>query len=325
MGALIITSAADQIKESKPEKPPRYGVLISAAVIIQVVAALCYPVAKYGLEIIEPYTFAFFRFGISSIFLLAVVMTQKHQIKVERKDYLRIISLGLLIIPFNQTAFLVGQSMTSAGHGAFLFATTPVFIYILALIHLKERFMWRRVIGIVLALAGTMAIILSGALEFGTEYLVGDIIILVAVIAWGYYTVLGKDMVRKYGALRVTAYALSSGSAVYFPYGLYMALQYDYSQATLGAWGSVLYMALLLSSGVYVVWYWLLKYMEASRIAIYHNVQPVIASLVGWMLLGEALTMPFLIGGLVVLVGVIVSEIHFKKKTPAGAITPNRR
>jgi len=150
---------------------------------------------------------------------------------------------------------------------------------------------------------------LSGALEISTDYLLGDLIIIVSVIAWAYYTILGKDLVRKYGALRMTAYALSAGSALYFPFGLYMASKYDYSQATLGAWGAVLYMALGLSVFVYVLWYWLLKYMDASRVAVYHNIQPVIATVVAFFFLGETLTLPFIIGGSIVLVGVITSEV----------------
>jgi len=274
--------------ELKDPRSPHTGYsaafLIFSAVALQAVASLCYPIAKYGLEFIEPFTFAFYRYLFSSVVLLAFVKFRKHKIPVERKDYKKIILLGFLIIPFNQTLFLVGQSMTAAGHGAFLFATTPVFIFVLALI------------------------LLSGALEVSTEYLLGDIIILVSVTAWAYYTIIGKNLVRKYGALRMTAYALASGSALYFPFGLYMAAKFDYSQVTLAAWGSVLYMALGLSVFVYVVWYWLLKYMEASRIAVYHNIQPVIATIVAYIFLGETLTVPFIIGGLIVLAGVITSE-----------------
>jgi len=288
--------------ELKDPRSPHTGYsaafLIFSAVALQAVASLCYPIAKYGLEFIEPFTFAFYRYLFSSVVLLAFVKFRKHKIPVERKDYKKIILLGFLIIPFNQTLFLVGQSMTAAGHGAFLFATTPVFIFVLALIQLKEKLVWRRAIGITLAMAGVMTIMLSGALEVSTEYLLGDIIILVSVTAWAYYTIIGKNLVRKYGALRMTAYALASGSALYFPFGLYMAAKFDYSQVTL----------LGLSVFVYVVWYWLLKYMEASRIAVYHNIQPVIATIVAYIFLGETLTVPFIIGGLIVLAGVITSE-----------------
>jgi drug/metabolite transporter (DMT)-like permease len=284
-------------------------VLMSAMVLLQVVASICYPIAKFGLMTIEPFTFAFYRYLIASIFLLSLTLLRKHTVPIERADIKRIVLLGILIIPLNQTTFLVGQSLTGAGHGAFLFATTPVFVFVLALLHLKERLVWRRAVGIVMAMAGVMTILSSAAIDVGLEYLAGDLIILVSVTAWAYYTILGKNLVRKYGALRVTAYALASGSAIYFPFGLYMAARYDYSQATAAAWGSVLYMALGLSGFVYIMWYWLLKYLDASRIAVYHNIQPVIATVLAVAFLGETLTVPFVVGGLLAVAGVVVSEI----------------
>jgi len=300
-------SEAPQAKSSI-NRPPIL-VLAAAMIILQSVAGVCYPIAKYGLTIIDPFTFAFYRFILSSVVLLAIVFSRKREPQIERRDWWKIAGVGFIIIPFNQTLFLVGQSLTGAGHGAFLFATTPVWVFVLAVIYLKEKANWRRTLGISVATSGVMAIMWSGLADFGSEYLWGDVIILVSVIAWGYYTVLGKKLVQKYGALRMTAYALSIGSAVYLPFGFYFALKYDYSQATWAAWGSVAYMAIGLSVVVYVLWYWLLKYLDASRIAVYHNIQPIIASAVAYAFLGESLSLVFLIGGAVVIAGVIVTEL----------------
>lgn len=293
---------------SSPGRTISKPVLIGSALALQLVASFCYPIVKYGLAIIEPYTFAFYRYLISATVLLVIVLFKKYDRRVERKDWLRIGLLGVLIIPLNQTLFLVGQNLTGAGHGAFLFATTPVLIFILALVHLKEKFNRRRAVGSLIAFAGVMTIMLSGVLDVSRDYLWGDLIILGSVLAWCYYTIVGKGLVVKYGALRVTAYALSIGTVLYFPWGVYRAIQFDYSAVTLAAWGSVLYMALGLSVFVYVVWYWLLKHMETSQVAIYHNIQPVIASYLAWVFLNEPMTTAFLIGGLTVLVGVITSE-----------------
>lgn len=272
------------------------------------IASFAYPIAKYGLAIIEPFTFAFYRFVLASVVLLALTRLRRYKLAIEKRDYPHILFLGVLIIPFNQMLFLLGQSLTAAGHGAFLFATTPIVIFILALLHLRERFRWRRLVGVTMALAGVAAIMLSGAVDVGREYFWGDAIILVSVLAWAYYTVLGKPLVQKYGALRMTAYALTTGTVLYFPFGLYRAIRFDYSSATIAAWGAVAYMAIGLSLVVYVLWYWVLKYMEASRIAVFHNIQPVIATVVGCLWLGEQLGRTFVIGGLAVLAGLIVAE-----------------
>jgi drug/metabolite transporter (DMT)-like permease len=282
--------------------------LAGSMALLQFLASICYPIAKYGLDQIGPFTFAFYRFILSSVVLLSITRLIKRRPPIEKRDWWRIGGLGVLIIPFNQTLFLVGQSLTGAGHGAFLFATTPVWIFLLAIIHLKERPHWRRTLGIVIATAGVLGIMWAGLADVGTRYLFGDLIILVSVMAWAYYTILGKPLVRKYGAIRITAYALAIGSALYLPFGFFSAINYDYSKANLAAWGSVVYMALGLSVIVYVMWYWLLKHLEASRIAVYHNVQPIIASAVAYLFLGEPLSTGFVIGGLVVLSGVIITE-----------------
>ena len=283
--------------------------IVLAVAVLQTVAGACYPIAKYGLSIIEPFTFAFYRFLISSVVLLILAWTRRNDKPIEKQDWWRIVLLGILVIPINQTLFLVGQAMTGAGHGAFLFSTTPVWVFALAVIHLKEKATWRKGAGIVVAVSGVILIMWSGLAHFGKEYLVGDLIIVVSVVAWGYYTILGQSLVRKYGALRTTAYALASGSAIYFPFGLYHAVKFDYSQTTPAAWGAVVYMALGLSVLAYVLWYWLIKHLEVSRVAVYHNIQPIWASTVAYLFLNESLSPVFLVGGALVLVGVLITEL----------------
>ncbi|MCD6248952.1 MAG: DMT family transporter, partial [candidate division Zixibacteria bacterium] len=198
---------------------PPFWVFATAMIVLQTLGGICYPIAKYGLSIIEPYTFAFFRYILSSIVLLAMVYFKKREPRIERADWWKIIGLGAIIVPFNQTLFLVGQSLTGAGHGAFLFATTPIWVFVLAVLHLREKSTVRRAVGIAVATGGVMSIMWSGLADFGWEYLKGDLIIIVAVIAWAYYTIFGKMLVRKYGALRMTAYSLFFGAILYFPFG----------------------------------------------------------------------------------------------------------
>lgn len=292
-------------------EPVKLGLLALLPLILtqQTLEALCFPIGVYSLKIIEPFTFAFYRFILSSVVLLLLVRFTNHAIPVERKDYIRIFWLGILIIPLNQTLYLWGQSLTAAGHGSVLFATTPIWVFVFALFILKEKLVWRRVIGIAVALTGVATIITSGAVQVGKEYLAGDIIIFFSVLAWALYTILGKPLAEKYGALRMTAYALASGTAVYFPFGLFRAIQYDYSQSTFGAWMSVVYFAIGTSVIAYVIWYYVLKHMPASRMAVFSNIQPVIATTVAYFTLGEQLGLSFFVGAAVVLTGVLITEL----------------
>jgi drug/metabolite transporter (DMT)-like permease len=286
-----------------------YIVLLSSALIHQIFGAMAFPISKFGLAYIEPFTFAFYRFVLSTLILLIIVKFRKKGIPVEKKDYWKIAGLGFLIIPFNQAMYLWGQSLTAANHGSILFATAPIWTMIGATIHLREKVSIRRAIGIVSAVGGVLYIMLTGAQQFGKEYLIGDLIILIAVIAWVYYTLFGKKLVRKYGAIRVTAYAFLAGTLLYFPFGIYRAINFEYSSVPIGAWWSVIYMAVGMSIVAYVIWYWLLKYYDASRIAVYQNLQPLLATAVAFIWLGEPIGWAFVIGGVVVLGGVIIAEV----------------
>ena len=282
--------------------------LVSLAVLQQTLGALTFPIAKYGLGMIEPFTFAFYRFVLSALVLLGIVQFKAKGPAIEKKDYLKILTLGILIIPFNQTAYLFGQTMTGAGHGALLFSTVPIWLFLGGMLYLKEKFVPGRALGVTLGLVGVIIIMASGAIRLGTEYLVGDLIILVAVWAWAAFTIIGRPLVLKYGALRVTAYALASGSALYFPFGLYRAIVFDYHVPTFGAWLTVIYAALGVSVTAYVLWNWLLKHMEATRIAVFHNLQPVVAAGTAAIFLGEPIGWPFILGGIIVLTGVLITE-----------------
>jgi len=276
--------------------------------IQQILGGLAFPIAKYGLAQIEPFTFAFFRFMIAAIVLLVITKLRNKQPPVEKKDYIKIIGLGALIILLNQTTYLFGQKLTTASHAALIFATVPIWLFVAAFIHLKEKFVLRRGIGVVLGLTGVLIVIRGGAVQLNSQYLWGDLIIFGAVLAWVYYTVLGKPLVLKYGAFRVTAYSLASGTALYFPFGLYRTCSFDYSHVTPGAWLSVLYMAVALSVVAYVLWYWLLKQIDTSRLAVFQNLSPIFAGSAAILFLNEPMSLSLIIGGVIVLTGVIITE-----------------
>jgi drug/metabolite transporter (DMT)-like permease len=285
------------------------GYFLPFILIQQTLGALCFPISKYGLAIIEPFTFAFFRFILAALVLLGLTKITNHEIPIERGDRWKIVGLGTLIIMFNQVGYLWGQSLTAAGHGSVLFATTPIWVLIMAVLVLKEKLTWQKILGIPVALVGALIIVTGGAIRVGAEYLKGDLIILVSVWAWGAYAIYGKPLAEKYGALRVTAYALASGTVVYLPFGLFRAVTFDYSHVAPAAWLSVLYMAIGSSVLSYVIWYWLLKYMEASRLAVFSNIQPIVATTVAFFFLNEIPGLSFLIGAVIVLTGVIITEV----------------
>jgi drug/metabolite transporter (DMT)-like permease len=217
--------------------------------------------------------------------------------------------LGFLIIILNQVVFLIGQSKTSAGHSSLMFATIPIFIYIMAIIFLGEKHSWRRTLGILIGGAGVYLILSGGKIQFGTEYVIGDLLVLLAAASWAIATIVMKPLAIEYGAFRVTGGALLYGTLFYLPFGIFILPGADYTKITWVGCFSVFYLAVIVSIVVYGLWYWTLKYMEASRLAITHNIQPIIAAASAALFLGETIGLNFIIGGAIILAGVILIEI----------------
>ena len=293
--------------EARSGKP--LWVFFVLLVFHQTVVAGAFPFAKIGLNQFNPFVYAFYRFCISSLIYIPILLRLRKNGSIEKMDNLKIFFIGLLLIPLNQVVFLIGQSLTSAGHASLMFAATPVFVYLLAVPFLGEKLKIFRIVGILIAIAGVYIVVSGGGSQFGFDFLLGDLLVLVAVAAWAGATVLGKPLALKYGAFRVMGLALVYGSVVYFPYGLYRAINADYSGITITGWMSIAYMAVIISVFAYVLWYWVLKYLEASRVAIMQNIQPIIASLLAAFFLGEAITSIFIIGGVIIIGGVVLTEI----------------
>ncbi len=266
--------------------------------------------AKLGLNEIEPFTFAFLRFALASLFYIPVLFFLRKKKVIPLWDHVRIFIIGIVLIPFNQVIFLVGQSKTTASHSSLLFATIPIFIYILAIIFLGEKATIRRTLGIIVAALGVYFILSGGRAEFSGNYLLGDLLVMVAVIAWAVATVMAKPLAVKYGAFRVTGLALVYGSILYMPYGFYRFLSFELDDLSHAAWFSVFYLAIVVSVLAYFLWYWVLKYMEVSRVAVIQNIQPVIASAVAVSVLNESIGRNFIIGGIIVIFGVILTELE---------------
>jgi drug/metabolite transporter (DMT)-like permease len=146
---------------------------------------------------------------------------------------------------------------------------------------------------------GTAA--LSGAL-------LGDVLILGAVAAWVIFTADGKPFIGEHGAVRATAWAMIAGTLWMLPlapFVLHPALVWESGAAVKGC---ILYLALLSSVAAYLLWYWALGRTEASKVAIFSNLQPVATALAAWAVLGERIGWEVAVGGVLVLVGVRLTQ-----------------
>ncbi len=273
-----------------------------------VISAGTYLAAKRALGELSPWELALARFSLAGLFYAALVVRQRPAIP--RRDLLGLALLGLVAIPVNQGFFLWGMARTTPGHAALLYALTPIFVFLLARWRLGEPVTPRKVAGIATAFAGVVVVLTGrGALGAGgAEGLLGDLMILLAVVAWAVFAVGGKVYAERHGVLAMTGVAITFGSLAYLPVGLAASDAAAFARLSPAGWASVAYLVALTSIAAYLLYYWAMRRAEASRVAVYSNLQPVFTALLAWALHGEPITAPFLLGGAMVLAGVVLTE-----------------
>jgi drug/metabolite transporter (DMT)-like permease len=166
--------------------------------------------------------------------------------------------------------------------------------------------------GIGIAFAGAAIVLVARGQLSGQagadRALQGDLLVLLAVVAWAVYVGWGKPYAMRYGVITTTGVTIVAGSLLYLPFGLLFSRAESFRALSPVGWGSVAYLVVLTSVVSYLLYYWALAREDASRVAIWSNTQPVLTAVLAWALYGDPLTPSFVAGGVLVIVGVVMTQ-----------------
>lgn len=268
-----------------------------------------YLFVKVGLSEFSPFAFAFWRFVFGLCGLLAVLIVRKAWVRVERRDWPRFFLLAVLAVPVNQLFYLSGMHYTVPSHASLLYGSTAVVALLLSAIAGYEKLKRYKIAAIALAVGGLLLVVSESPTPIiGSENFAGDLLLAVSVIAWAAYTVFGKPMALKYGATRATLVCLILGSVMTLPFLILPAALQDYSILTWKGWAGPLYSGIMITAVSYTIWFALLKRAEPSQVAIMTSPQPVVATTLSVLILGETIGLPLILGGSMVIGGVILMQ-----------------
>ncbi len=262
---------------------------------------------KLALRDLAPVTVVWLRFAIGVIILGFASLIKKQLSMPPRKDLLYLSLLGFLGITFHQWLQSTGLLTVQASTTAWIVATTPVFIAILSWLFLRDRLVWVQVIGIVLATVGVLVVVSKGnpasifSGHFGTP---GDILILISAPNWAVFSILSSRGLKKYPATQMMFIVMAIGwlftSILFFTTGSLA----DIRHMTLSSLVGVGFLGIFCSGLAYIAWYDGLQALPATQIGAFLYLEPLVAVLVAWAVLGESLIPVTLLGGAVILLGV---------------------
>lgn len=274
----------------------------------QVIASGTFLAAKWALAEFPPLTLAFLRFIVASGGLYLVHRLWPGRQAIAREDRRMLLLLGLLAVVINQGFFLYGLKFTTPTHAALLYGATPVLVFLFAIPLIGEKATILKKTGVPVTFAGVVTVVWHAGMEWSWRALIGDVLILIAVVAWALYTVLGKRLVARYGAIHLTAMSIIVGTFLFAPIGLVTFTRFDPDVISLRGWSSLGYIAIITSVVAYSIWFWALGRLEATKVSVFNNLQPIFTAIMSYFLLGETIGPRLIVGGILVIVGVILTE-----------------
>lgn len=288
-----------------------------------IVSSGTFLVAKRTLVEFPPLVLALFRFLLATAVLWPLVRITQPRPEILPADRPRFLVLGLFAVPLNQGLFLLGMKWASASHAALLYALGPAFVMLIGALRAHQRPTLAQVTGVTIAFAGVLLLLLERGLHFDPHSVQGDLIVLVAVVAWSAYLVGGRMLTRRYGPWAVTSDALLAGTLLYLPVGLVALRGFHWEAVSRTAWLGLLYLALLTSVVTYVVWFWALQYLKAATLATVTNLQPIITAGLAWLFLHERLPAGFLLSMALVLTGIWLTRLGPETREPPRLHAPS--
>ena len=229
------------------------------------------------------------------------------EFRLSRAALGELVLVALLGVALNQLFFIVGLSRTSVAHAAILIGLTPILVLAIAAAMRMERLTIFKAAGMLVALAGVGVLNAAPAKAAGVT-LAGDAFILLGATAFAVFTVAGKKIASRHGPITVSAFAYAGGALMLAPLTIWYAAGFSFARVSLAGWVSLFYMAAFPSVVCYLIYYWALTHIPATRVAAFSYLQPLLATAMAVPLLGEPVTPSLAGGGALVLAGVFISE-----------------
>lgn len=279
--------------------------------------AFAFPLIKIGLEELSPINLTIIRLFIACVLFLVIrLYKSKSFSKLQKKDIPSIFILGFLGIVIYHLGLNYGEQYISASLASLIIATIPIFVVIFAVAFLKEKITKPIILGVFIALIGVFIISIFGkptiSLEF--SYNSGLTAVLIASLVGAGYTVAGKKMLSRYNPLSLTSYAFLIGSIGLIPF-LSISLIEEIMALSLKGWFVVIFLGIFPTVIAYILWYTALEIKSASKLGVYLYFIPILSTIISLILLNEEITLYFLFGGLLVILGLhIVNRNQIKNE-----------
>lgn len=289
-------------------KRPSVLLLASTLGLMLFLWSFNYIAGKIALRHLDPISLACFRIELAAIIMLPIYFSRRHRAKLRLRDLWPFAYLGFVGVLVNQGLFTVGLNYTTSAHSAVIIAIGPIIILILARIMKLEAITPAKILGMAVAFAGVFLLEAENGSPAQSPFLRGDVITLCGTVGFALYAVLGKKVAEQYDAIAMNTFNCVAAGIMLLPLTVRQGMHLDWWGVGWAGWLGTIYMAAASSVAAYTLFYWVLRYMSASRVATISYLQPVVVILLAVAFLNDHPTRNLLLGTALVLLGVYLAE-----------------
>jgi len=272
-----------------------------------------YVVVKVVIDVVPPLELIWLRYAIALLALFVIGLITKQSWRIAKKDWLLIFLIGLIGNTISIITQEVGTMLSTAQMGAIITATTPAFMVLFARIILKEKLTFKKILSILFASTGVCTII--GFSGFDDSFQLGGISLLIAALTWSLMSVLIKRIPGHYSQIVITTYAIVVAMILLTPFTVYRLPALDWTAMMHPTiWGGFIYLGVISTAIGFLLWNRGLQMLKASSGGLFFFFQPIVGTLLGWLLLGEEIGFSFWIGIILIVMGVLLVIRDEKKE-----------
>lgn len=262
--------------------------VVAALVTVQVFFGLHYTAAKYILTVLPPRAWAILRIVPAAILLMAfMAATRREKLPWDRRDLAALAFFSIFGVVINQVCFVEGLSRTATSHSSIINTSIPVATLLIAILMGRERVTGRKLAGIALSLTGVLYLIGHSGTSLGGEIAFGDLLTLINAMSYSFFLVISKPILSRHSSLGVTTWLLAFGAVGISAIGAPQLAAVDFGSVPAGVWWAAAFVVLFPTLGAYMLNTWALKRVDSSIVALFIYLQPLIASVLGVVWLGE--------------------------------------
>jgi len=293
---------------TSPPAAPRAALVWIGLAVIYIVWGSTYLGIKVAIETVPPFLMAAARFAIAGglLYVWAIRRGDRVGDRPRAPQWRAAFVVGGLLLVGGNGAVTWAEQRIDSGIAALLVATVPLWMALFGWLREGERLSGAAVLGLGLGFLGVAVLVQpSGAAAVDV---VGALVVVAGACSWGWGSVQSRRANLPARPLVATSMQMLAAAALFVVLGVARGelAMIDLGAVTVSSALAVVYLALFGSVLAFSAYVWLLRVTRTSLVATYAYVNPVVAVLLGWGFLGEAVTVRTLAAGAIILAGVVL-------------------